>query len=409
MISSKIKILLVLLLWASACGSVQVQNATESTSETPETSESAATTPDSEVFIFASDYSSSGQLYKATLTGTQTALVNSGLALLGTEAVIQVQNDLLYILHAGASFNSFSTDNLQIVDPFDTNASYRTLGQFSTGNGTNPVSLLVQGQTAYISLRNPEADPKNVDAQGNPGDVIAMNTQTGEITARYSFFDFLDDDGDKKANAYRMVWHENVLYVLIQDLASVSFSSDSPGLLGRIDTRNKKVLGATVLSGRNPSDLIFDSDKSHIIISFSHNLKHDGSFGGLEVLDRASLQSEAFITDDNWGGYVENLARHGSQVFGVAGHQDAGNFTFISKVIGFDEEFQTADDIETVIPFADDSRSFFVQNGKIWVSYRVISTSQGESQPSIKVFDSNGQQQGDALFPVVGGISMTGK
>ena len=149
-----------LIIFCAACGSIKVQSA-----QTGDASESPAAI-DSGVFVFATDYESSGQLYFASVTDGETNLYNSGVTLLGSSAIVRSFNDMIYVLHDG--FSTGSNNNLQIIDPND---DYKTVLQQSTGDGTNPHDVLVNGESAFISLYNP----------GENGDVIEMNTSTGEI------------------------------------------------------------------------------------------------------------------------------------------------------------------------------------------------------------------------------------
>jgi hypothetical protein len=206
-----------------ACGSVSSQNLSGLNSNTSQLGASR-------VYLFATDQASSGQVYTASTDGSTTVLINSGLNLLGSSAIIRSTNNLLYILHLG--FSAVSSDNLQIVDPSD---NYATLAQFSTGNGTNPHDVVITGSRAFIALYNPSADPANVDGDGNPADVIEMNTNTGAIVHRYSFADFLNPDGDLNANAEQMLLVGGKVYVLLQDLVSNTYAANTTGKLGVIN------------------------------------------------------------------------------------------------------------------------------------------------------------------------------
>lgn len=390
-----------------SCGSISAQTAANDTADDGEASvNSDVSSGNSQIFVFATDFQSSGQLYVATLLDGETILQNSGVTLLGTEAVIRYHGNLLYILHAGGNFNSVSTDNLQILDPFD---GFATQSQFSTGNGTNPMDVVISGSSAFITLYNPEANGDNVDSDGNPGDVIEMSTNTGTVKRRYSFSDYLQDDGDKNGHAYCLLLVDTVLYVCLQDLESTTFSPTAPGLIGMIDIVNDEILGVITLQGRNPSSLAVSNDRSKLFVGMTHDFSYDADFGGLEVIDLETLQSEVFIKDSNFGGYIEKLKVAEEKIFATVSRFDASTFVFESKIVSFPEGISASSDIGTYKSYSTDIRDIFVQNEFIWVSYRVISTSTGDSDPALKVFDvDTGDQIGDTVNPVVAGISLTG-
>lgn len=396
------------LLIASACGSISTATARNDQTDTSVSSDPDGA--DSQVFVFATDFTSSGQLYTATLTAGQTELSQSGVTLLGTEARIRYANDLLYVLHAGGNYNSVSTDNLQILDPFAVNSPFTTLGQFSTGNGTNPMDVAIDGTRAFISLYNPRADPNNIDDSGNPADVIEMDTETGKITRRYSFYDSLQDDGDKNGNAYCLLLVNNILFVCLQDLESTTFEPTAPGLIGLIDIEANQILGVITLTGRNPASLAVSDDASRLFVSLTHDFGYDSDYGGLEVINLDTYESELFIKDSSFSGYVEKLKTTEDYVFAVVSRYDTATFVFESKIVKFPQDISGPSDVKTFKQYGPDIRDLFLQNGVVWVSYRVISTTEGDSEPSIKVFDiQTGKQIGETLRPVVAGISIAGR
>ena len=402
--------LLLLFVFFSACGTVSYST-TDGNDDSLASSDSTSSQvdDDSRTYIFATDYASSGQLYTAYYLNGDTSLTNTGLTQLGSEASVRLFNNLLYILHAGASYTSVSSDNVQIVDPFDASSPYKTLGQFSTGNGTNPLDILVSGTRAFISLYEPTSDEDNVDASGNPGDVIEMDTDSGEITKRYSFNDYLEDDGDKNARAYQMLMIGNILYVLLQDLESNTFEATAPGLIGMINISTQTVLGVIELIGRNPSAIATNSDQSKLYVASTYDREYEGSYSGIDIIDVTTRENELFIPDDELGGYVERLKTSGAEIFAVVSKYDADNFTFESKIIAFDQDINSVSGVEQVHAFGTDIRDIFVEEDKLWVTYRVISTTEGDSSPNIKVFDTDSRGQiGETLYPSVAGVSIAG-
>lgn len=398
-----------MLITLASCGQVQFKSGAQDADATASANDTLAV-GDSQVFVFASDYASSGQLYLASLVGGETELDNAGVSLLGTEANLKLYDDLLYVLHAGAGFNSVSTDNLQIIDPFSTTNPYRTIKQFSTGNGTNPMDVVIDGGRAFITLYNPEADAANIDANGRPADLIVMSTSTGGIQKRISFYDLLGDDGDRQANAFKMVAHQGVLYVLLQDLSSTTFEAGNPGQIAMLDMSTLQLLGSIVLQSRNPGGMELDTVNDKLIVSAVDDYDTDTDFGGVEIVDLDSQQSEVFIDDEDLGGYAEMLSVAEGMIYAVIAKYDAAAFVFKSKIISMPTSATRPTQAMEFLPFGDDIRSLFFQDGFLWVSFRTISTSTGDSAPNIKVYDTDTEQQvGSTLYPEVAGISMVGE
>ncbi len=398
-------ILIITLALFAACGSVSFTAGSGDTDGTASDNDELGS-DDSEIFLFASDYSSSGQLYIASLIDGETSLENSGVELLGTEAVIRLYDDLLYVLHAGGSFNSVSTDNVQIIDPEN---GFETIDQFSTGNGTNPQDIVVTDGKAFISLYNPENDDDNLATNGQPGDVIEMDLDTGDVTHRYSFYNYLADDDDKQANAFAMKLVGSTLYVLLQDLESNTFEATSAGLVGKINTVAHTVTGAIELSGRNPSNFAVSDDEDKLFVATTNDREYDTIYSGLDVVNLATEESELFVADSQLAGYIEKLRTHDGFVYGVVSKYNTSSFTFSSKVIKFSQDIDASTDINTFISYANDIREIFAQNGYLWVSYSAVSTSTDDADPVVRVFDvTTGDQVGDDLVPEVTGISAAG-
>ena len=392
-----------------SCGQINYTTAQNDNADEVDPSINLSENAINEIFVFATDYASSGQVYRAFYTDGETTLENSGLTLLGTEAKIKRYNDLLYILHAGAGFNSISTDNLQIVNPYYANTPFKTVSQFSTGNGTNPQDVIIEDDKAFMSLFNPANDPNNVAENGYPADVIEMSTTTGIITHRYSFHDFLEDDGDRNAHAANMIEVNDILYVCLQDLESNTFAPTAPGKIGMIDVTNHSILGVITLESRNPYGLTANSEGTKIYITATHDYTYSGTYGGLEVVDIATKTTDLFIPDDLLEGYVERISMGNDHAFIIVSQYDLETFSFQSKIMRFPADLEDINDISEFKSYGTDIRAFMYQDDSLWVSYRVISTTEGDSNANIKLFDvTTGEQLGETLYPVVAGVSIAG-
>lgn len=374
----------------------------------PSINESAATTLSS-TYVFATDYTSSGQLYLATLSNDGTSLVNSGVTLLGSSGIIRSFEGLIYVLHDG--FSTISTDNIQIIDPAD---EFNTVAQYSVGNGTNPHDIAVSGTRAFVTLYNPGADPQNLDTHGHPADVIEMDLDSGTIVNRWSFQDFLNDDSDRNGNAEKLLLIDNTLYVLLQDLSSNTFVANTNGLIGMIDINTAQILGVIELEGRNPVSLSATADQQGLYVAnmATYNFAlgdFDLSppYGGLELVDLQNRISLGLVADEDLGGYVERVASDASHVYFVVSEFDAPSFTYASRVLRLPQDFSDLNDLEIVDDSGTDIREMAVDGDYLWLSRRQINVLSGLSEAALDVMDLRTLTAvGETLTPAAPAMSL---
>lgn len=361
----------------------------------------------STVYFFATDFSSSGQIYQADIADSVTTAENTGMTSLGSSAILRYFDGLLYLLHDG--YSTGSSDNVQIIDPDD---SFATLGQFSTGNGTNPHDVVVQDNSAYVSLYNPSASGSDT------GDVIKMDLDSGSVLENFSFASFLNDDGDENANTDQMLLVDTVLYVCLQDLASTTLDANSSGLIGKIDTDEDSVVGVITLSGRNPVDIAVSANHERLFVANMALYDDDlaefdltTAYGGIEVIDLAAEETLLLIDDTDLDGYVERLAvSEDDTVFAVVSQFDSTAFTYLSKIIEFPQDIRFADEISTFLDFEFDIRDIFVQSDRLWVSKRVVNSSTGITEAQLAVYDiTTGEALADDLALDVAATSLAGE
>lgn len=361
------------------------------------------------IFFFATDFASSGQLYTAEMDPVG-ELTNSGVASLGSSAVIRLYDGLLYVLHDG--FSVGSSDNLQIIDPAN---GYETINQFSTGNGTNPQDVVVVDDQAYISLYNPEQDLSNVNEDGHPADVIVMDLESGEITDRISFFDHLNNDGDRLGRASAMTRVGDSLYVCLQDLEA-DFSHNASGKIGKIATSSNQITGITTLDGRNPVDIVASEGKGEgtsPLLYVALQAPYDFSlgnfdtslpYGGIEIISLGDASGNILIPDEALGGYVERLAVGQEKVFAVVSEMDPATFAFSSDIVVMDDGNEEANGSQVFLSGSSDVRDMATDSqNRLWVSRRSINANDGSaSDPQVDVFDIDLREQtGSSLVPAV--------
>lgn len=358
------------------------------------------------IFLFGTDFVSSGQLMLADSSEIGT-LSNTGVTGLGSSAVIRSYSGLLYVLHDGYSVGSL--DNVQILDPSN---GFETVAQWSTGNGTNPQDIVVVDGKAYITLYDPQNDPENVDAAGNPGDLIVMDLDTGAIETRISFTDYLNSDDYKAARAYRMILVDDRLYVCVQDLGEDAafglFSQNAAGKIAVVNITTREVEKVITLKGRNPVDIEYSESEDKLYVV--HLAPYDfaiGNFntalpyGGLEIIPQSDSANSVLIHDDDLDGYVERLALGTNQLIIVVSEMDPVSFVFSSSLLTMSVANEELAGISLFAAGSSDVRDIVVDPlDRLWVAHRTIAAGEEASDPHVDVFDlETGENIGESIIP----------
>lgn len=394
--------LFILFVFLAACGSV------ENTSLNSADNSGNVTPGVENVFFFATDFASAGQLYTASMDPVG-SLVNSGVTSLGSSAGIHLYDGLIYVLHD--YYSNGSSDNVQIIDPSN---GYATVNQWSTGNGTNPSDIVAVGSKAYISLYNPESDQTgaSVDAGGNPSDLIVMNLATGAINKRISFSAYLNDDGNKTAMAGQMILVGTKLYVAIQDqdVEGFAYLQTAPGKIAVVDTTTDTVEKVITLKGRNPAGLAYLEAQNKLFVALQAPFDPDtfeneyatSPYGGIEIVSLTD-DSTVLINDEDLGGYVERLAGGDGVVYSVVSKMDPVTFAFTSDIFKMADDNQTSLGATVFLNGSQDVRDIATDaEGRLWVSRRSINANDGSaSDPQVEVFDAAGTAVGSTMVPVV--------
>jgi hypothetical protein len=378
----------------SHCG-----GAIENTQSKSGTSPSTSATTDATAILFSTDFSSPGELLSTTTDIDSLSVTEENNSALGSDGTLVADDDgNIHVVHS--AFSSLSSDNITTLDPSN---SFATTSQTSTGNGTNPTDAVVSGTTAYISLYNGDSDSTNVDASGNPADLLVMDLSTGTIGKRLSFFDFTANDGDRHANASKMVAAGTDLFVLMQDLNS-DFSVTAPGQIVVVDTTSNAISTHVELEGRNPVDIAISESTDCLFVAnmaeFSFTtFTNDTStaFGGVETVchDSSGITVNTLIDDASLGGYVEKVAVSDTtgKLYAVVSNLNA-NFEAVSKIASFDIADLAAGQTTPAFaiffdPGADIRDLAFDPDGNLWVADRTINTSTHAAEdPHVSILDA---------------------
>lgn len=354
------------------------------------------------VYLYGTDFVSSGQL----MVSGGSSLANAGVTNLGSSAVMRFYDGLIYVLHDGFSIGS--SDNVQVIDP---KQSFKTIKQFSTGNGSNPKDIVVVGERAYITLYSPELSDGAVDSQGNPADVIVMNLTSGAIEERISFFDYLFADGSKTARADQMVLGGGRLYVCIQDLEGNAFLQNTAGKIGVIDLLTDEIVDVITLRGRNPFQIDYAAGVNKLFVALlapfdatTGNFDTATAFGGLEIISLDAPTSSVLLDDAEMGGTVENVVVGEADAYLVVSQFDIVHFLFTSTISKMSLAAESVDDVQNFIAGSSDVRALALHPaGQLWIARREIKVGEGKAtDPRLDVFDAvTGEPITSSMTPTV--------
>ncbi|MBN2071147.1 MAG: T9SS type A sorting domain-containing protein [Candidatus Krumholzibacteriota bacterium] len=267
-------------------------------------------------FVTTTDYES-GSAARILLDGSHTTA--TGIASIHSDAVARWYNELVYVVNRGGA------DNIQILDP---GAGYATIGQYSTGNGSNPQDIAFRSETkAYISTFD-------------TNELLIMNTITGEITGSIDLSSFADGDGLCEM-AYIFIKHD-ILFVAIQRIDRNNYWGPvGDSYIAVIDCAADTLIdcdGAVPgvqsipLTGTNPfSEIIFDeaSGKLHLSCVGWFGMQD----GGIEIINPYTFQSEGYLlTETAAGGDINNFDLAG----GAKGYAVVTNSSFHTELVSFD-------------------------------------------------------------------------
>jgi hypothetical protein len=244
-----------------------------------------------QAYVVTSDFSTGG----LSVIDLDTRAVTPNVATVHSDATLRVHNGLIYVI------NRFGQDNIQIIDP---NKNFRTLRQFSTGNGSNPQDIVfATALKAYIT-------------RYGSADLLVVHPTTGIQINTVSLAPFADGDGIPEMA--RMALVGPYLFVACQRLTNFMPSIFSVVVV--IDTRTDAIIDVSpatpgvqpiLLTGRNPvTDFIYEPATNSLLIGCA------GSFGaldgGIERIDVATLRSQGFvITEATLGGDIGDIAWNG--------------------------------------------------------------------------------------------------
>ena len=207
----------------------------------------------------------------------------------GSDAVLRVFGGLIYVI------NRFGSDSIQVIDPND---NFKIIADYSVGAGSNPQDIVVFNDTAYVSRLSPQNDTED------QSDVLIIDPSTGEQLGGFNLQEYMTDDGEQLPFAAQMHRVGDYLYVACQDLSSW-WVADTNGKVIVIDITTDTVTKSIELTGRNPADITYSPFSGKIYVTDTGVFDHatfttdvNTDFGGIEVIDPKTNETEGILVDD---------------------------------------------------------------------------------------------------------------
>jgi len=283
----------------------------------------------------------------------------------GTDVIVRTFAGRIYVV------NRFGTDTVQVIDSTD----FSVVGNYSVGAGSNPQDIWVRSdEKAYVTRLDAQNDSSNSD------DILIINPITGVVLGSIDLTSYAANDGDQLARATQMVGVDATLYVLIQDLPSnLLDSADQPGKIVVIDMATDEIVGSITLDGRNPSDITYSpvTEKIYVVntgvfVNFVTDV--NDAFGGIEVVEPETLQTEGVVIDDaDFGNYLMNIVIGEDQAYTVVNGMTLASFDLDTLTV-------TSANLYT-------SPGFFVPDFTVDTQGRVLLTERDANDDGIVVLD----------------------
>lgn len=207
--------------------------------------------------------------------------------------------------------NRLSFDNLQGLDP---QGGFKTVFQYSTGNGSNPHDLVVLDAAAagVAPGATARAGVAFVTRYGPPYDDLALfDLDDGALLDHVDLVP-LARNADHLPRADQVLLHDGLLWVTLQD-ANASFTQFMNGRVAVIDPAARAVVDVIDLAGQNPFEsLVYAPETGLIYVGLAGlfpGLNAQSLTGGVEAIDPATRSSHGLIVDDDaLGGNVSAVA-----------------------------------------------------------------------------------------------------
>jgi hypothetical protein len=208
-------------------------------------------------------------------------------------AVEPVSTDPVAYYDAGEDMvfvvNRYLADNVQVVDP---GPPFRTIGQYSVGNGSNPYDIrLASGDRAYVSRYEWTT-------------LLIVDPYSGDSLGVVDLAPLADSDGIPEMGRMELVGDS--LFVALNNIDRTVWQPAGPGKIAVIDTRadtlvdcDQSIPGVQPIELQLPNpytELRYDRCRMEIVVGCA------GAWGaldgGIETVDPFALEAKAVVTTE---------------------------------------------------------------------------------------------------------------
>ncbi len=305
-------IALSLAFFATGCGGVATRTTTPPPTD-PTPGLNLSTQP--MAVVLGADYdrgaSQVGSISLLGMTAPRTAVKN--IQTTHSDAIVRVFDNKIYIV------NRLGGDNLQVVDPAQ---NYRVTLQCSVGLGTNPQDIVVVSATkAFISLYQPANNRSSLSVD----DIVIVDPSVTDcarfITGAIDLQPYTSSAGDRYPRASSLLAVNGKILVAVQDLPrDLTQAPNVPGTLVEIDPATNRVSRAVTLSGYDPISVDYSEQTGLVYVADSNFFSLTDNFGGIEVVDPATMVSRGVVLSDNdLGGVPVNVKFSHGRLFIATG------------------------------------------------------------------------------------------
>jgi len=248
--------------------------------------------------------------------------VEDDVEIISSDAIARVEDGRPFIV------NRFTFDNVQGLNP---EGPFETLFEYSTGNLSNPLDLVVpppgaagDAGTAFITRYG-----------AGFSDVAVMDLATGDIVDRIDLTPYARNR-DRYPRPDQALLHDGLIYVTLQD-ADASFSELMNGRVVVIDPVLRQVIQVIDLSGQNPFESLSYAPATGLIyvglagLFPGFNRPAPVLSGGIETIDPVTRAARGLLVDDDvLGGNVSGVVIH-SATRGYCLVSDASFHNFVKS------------------------------------------------------------------------------
>jgi DNA-binding beta-propeller fold protein YncE len=213
-----------------------------------------------------------------------------------SDAIARFFNGRIYVV------NRLGVDSIQIIDPeadFTTPAD----AELSVGNGTDPHDIVfINATKAYVS-------------RYKSAELLIINPTTLQLRGSIDLTDRIKTgDGDGAPESHLMLFHDGLVYLLLQHLDFTDAPQDipakvAPGEVVILDPATDTVVEVLVLNGENPfSDIVFSPALNRILVS-SVGALEDFDDGGIEAINpnTRTVERRFRVTEAALGGNITHF------------------------------------------------------------------------------------------------------